>query len=125
MKLLFVYNANSGKINSALDIAHKLISPKTYQCNLCTLTHGTFKERDEWASFKQSNLAEMRFLHKDEFEKDFPQAVAYPIILRLSDEQKNTLSTFMDSAEINSLRDSTALIQRITDKIDADSQSPS
>ena len=34
MKLIFVYNANSGKLSAALDIAHKIISPSTYQCRL-------------------------------------------------------------------------------------------
>ncbi|NJM95354.1 MAG: GTPase, partial [Acaryochloridaceae cyanobacterium CSU_5_19] len=41
-RLIFVYNANSGGINTALDIAHKLLSPSTYRCNLCRLTHDTF-----------------------------------------------------------------------------------
>ncbi len=38
--LLFVYNADSGLVAGLFDSAHKLLSPSTYQCQLCTLTHG-------------------------------------------------------------------------------------
>ena len=32
MKLIFVYNAESGKLNTLFDIAHKVIKPETYKC---------------------------------------------------------------------------------------------
>ncbi|WP_241234677.1 hypothetical protein [Nonlabens ponticola] len=57
-KLIFVYNANSGRINSWLDSAHKIISPSTYQCKLCELTHGAFTEHDEWSRFRESLAGE-------------------------------------------------------------------
>ncbi len=31
MKIVFVYNANSGLMNTVLDIGHKIISPDTYE----------------------------------------------------------------------------------------------
>ena len=34
---LFVYNAKSDKLHKYLDFAHKIISPKTYACDLCSL----------------------------------------------------------------------------------------
>ena len=79
-KLVFVYNADSGLFNTVTDIAHKIMSPKTYSCHLCSLTHGYFKVRDTWVTFLQSIDAECEFLHRDElFEKyaiadaDLPQ----------------------------------------------------
>ena len=42
--LLFVYNAKSGIANVLVDISHKLLSPETYSCNLCVITHNTFIE---------------------------------------------------------------------------------
>ncbi len=45
MDLIFVYNADSGKLNVLFDVGHKIVSPGTYKCDLCTLTHGTFTER--------------------------------------------------------------------------------
>ncbi|MDP5100229.1 MAG: GTPase, partial [Nonlabens sp.] len=94
-KLIFVYNANAGKINSLLDSAHKLISPGTYDCKLCELTYGVFKEDVDWIRFRESvkttnpNL-QLEFLHKDEFEKQYwskwlPK-YDFPIILGMRDE---------------------------------------
>jgi hypothetical protein len=40
MKLLFVYNADSGLFNSIAEAAHKIVSPQTYRCDLCRITYG-------------------------------------------------------------------------------------
>ena len=71
MKLVFVYNADSGIFNSLTDIAHKLFSPSTYQCNLCNLTHGYFKAHEEWTTFLKDLDAEIEFLHRDEYVKQY------------------------------------------------------
>ena len=65
--LIFVYNADSGLFNTITDIAHKILSPTTYTCNLCALTHGHFKVREEWVSFLETLDADCEFLHRDEF----------------------------------------------------------
>ena len=44
MKLIFVYNAGSGKLNALFDMAHKIVSPTTYECSLCALTHDAFQD---------------------------------------------------------------------------------
>jgi hypothetical protein len=118
-KLIFVYNANAGKINSLLDSAHKLISPGTYDCKLCELTYGVFKEDVDWIRFRESvkttnpNL-QLEFLHKDEFEKQYwskwlPK-YDFPIILGMRDEVQDYndgfgtnlgLDVFMDATEMN------------------------
>ncbi|MBF0256327.1 MAG: hypothetical protein HQL47_07670 [Gammaproteobacteria bacterium] len=64
--LLFVYKADSGLFNTASDIAHKLISPQTYACNLCALTHGYFSMRKDWAGFLQQLDLPCEFRHRDE-----------------------------------------------------------
>lgn len=92
MKLLFVYNANSGKFNAMLDIAHKAISPSTYQCSLCAITHDTFSVKSEWDSFKQSTSHDMEFLHKDEFESRYNERYEYPVILEMDGGIKVLLS---------------------------------
>jgi hypothetical protein len=71
MKLVFVYNADSGVFNTLSDIAHKLISPETYQCNLCNLTHGYFQAHEEWTTFLDDLDADIDFLHRDEFVKQY------------------------------------------------------
>lgn len=71
--LMFVYNADSGLFNTMADIGHKIFSPETYECALCALTHGYFKERGEWREFVEGLGAECQFLHRDEFVKRYPQ----------------------------------------------------
>lgn len=99
MKLLFVYNADSGMLNTAKDIGHKLFSPQTYDCFLCSLTHGTFRENPQWKTFRENSATEMQFLHRDEFEKEFNKKVEYPVILKQADSlevaiSKETLGSF-------------------------------
>ena len=65
-KLIFVYNAGSGLFNSLGDSVHKLVSPETYECNLCRLTYGLTSMRDEWREFVESLDMKVEFLHKDE-----------------------------------------------------------
>ncbi len=122
-KLIFVYNANSGKINAYLDMAHKIVSPSTYQCRLCDLTYGVFKENVEWARFRESELTKnkvqtMEFLHIDEFEKKYRSKwlpkYDYPVILQTSN---NELEIFMDAAEMKTINTTESLIASITNKL--------
>ena len=80
MKLIFVYNADSGLANTVKDIGQKLFSPQTYGCLLCSLTHGTFRENPKWKSFRESAGTEMLFLHRDEFEQQYGKKLDYPVI---------------------------------------------
>ncbi len=70
--LIFVYNADSGLFNTMADIGHKIFSPETYACSLCALTHGYFSERDSWRTFIEGLDTECRFMHRDEFHRQFP-----------------------------------------------------
>lgn len=65
-QLIFVYNADSGLFNTVTDIAHKILSPGTYACRLCALTHGHFTVREEWVAFLKMLDADCEFLHRDE-----------------------------------------------------------
>ena len=78
-QLLFVYNADTGLFNTVTDIAHKLLSPSTYSCNLCALTHGTFQMREEWVNFLETLEADCEFLHRDEFVKAHPGRADVPL----------------------------------------------
>lgn len=71
MKLIFVYNAESDFISKTLDFAHKIISPTTYQCDLCALTHDNFGEKKAWKEFRENHKVAMEFLYKSEFEKRY------------------------------------------------------
>lgn len=71
-KLIFVYNAKSGRMHALVDMAHKIFSPKTYPCHLCDITYGVFSIRKEWEEFLNSVPVPCVFLHSDEFEKMYP-----------------------------------------------------
>lgn len=86
--LIFVYNADSGLFNTLADIGHKLLSPDTYRCDLCMLTHGVFTEREQWRAFVESLPLPCRFLHRDEFRREFPEVNAdLPAVFLLQHDQ--------------------------------------
>ena len=122
-KLIFVYNANSGKLNAWLDSAHKIVSPSTYNCRLCDLTYGVFKENEEWIRFRESelirnNVEQMEFLHIDEFEKKYKSKwlpkYDYPVILTATDQG---LEIFMSATQMSEIKTTTDLIKNITAKL--------
>ena len=69
--LVFVYNADSGIFSAAADIAHKVLSPKTYRCNLCALTHSMFGMRKSWQEFLNTLEIPLEFLHADELQNRY------------------------------------------------------
>ena len=109
MKLIFVYNADSGMLNTVKDISHKLFSPQTYDCFLCSLTHDTFKENPEWKTFRSSSSTEMEFLHRDEFEQKYGQKMDYPLVLK----QTDTLETVISKDTLASYSSLNDLIQAV------------
>jgi hypothetical protein len=112
MDLIFVYNADSGKLSALFDAGHKIVSPDTYKCNLCTLTHGTFTERKAWKAFRESASLNLVFLHKDEFERRFENTFSYPIVLR----REKALEVFISTEELNAMSNPEELIELITER---------
>lgn len=111
-KLIFVYNARSGTVNALLDAGHKLISPATYSCNLCALTHSTFSEKDVWKDFRNSLAIETEFLHSDEFEKAFASKFGhrfdYPIVLA---SVAGELQSLITTGVLNEIKEVSSLIE--------------
>ena len=66
-KLLFVYKAKSNLLNPVFNYAHKIISPSTYECKLCKLTHDNFSEKESWLTFKKEYKTPIEFFHKNKF----------------------------------------------------------
>lgn len=99
-KLLFVYNADSGRWNGYLDMAHKIFSPATYPCSLCDLTHGVFKIRPMWADFVAEPPVPFEFLHRDEFEAAFPdlKKTVLPVVFKVGG---GAVSVFILSEELS------------------------
>jgi len=98
--LLFVYNADSGIFNTLSDIAHKILSPDTYECNLCAITHSHFSMRKPWADFLGTLNVELEFLHRDELDKQYgKQDATLPAIF--FKKKDNELTVAITAEEIN------------------------
>lgn len=111
-KLVFVYNADSGLFNTVTDIAHKIISPKTYSCNLCSLTHGYFSIRDSWVKFLQQLDVECEFLHRDElFSKYAIENTELPVIYENIDGRIEVWVTKEKIEQFNSVDELMAFIK--------------
>lgn len=119
-KLLFVYNADSGLRNLIIDSAHKILSPKTYDCNLCQITFGAFTENGIWKEFRKKSKLQMDFLHKDEFKKayasKFEHQFTFPIVLA---ETENELEVLIKTEEMNGLNTAEELIRLIDERIES------
>lgn len=114
MKLLFVYNANSGKLNALFDTGHKLFNPATYPCSLCTLTHDAFSENKIWKTFRTKTNLDMEFYHKDEFENVFPNVrLLYPTVLKRENHQ---ITTVLTPEVLNDIKTVEDLIERLKAK---------
>lgn len=107
-QLVFVYNADSGMFNTLTDIAHKVFSPQTYECNLCAISHSYLSERSEWKEFIQdlNGLgevgAECAFLHRDEFLKKYSsEEKNFPVIFELQDDE---LKASLSAEKINACK---------------------
>ena len=119
-KLVFVYNANSGIVNSWMDIAHKVIRPSTYDCNLCALTHGSFREKRAWKNFKKKFEYDLEFYHKDEFLQKFKSkwlpAYDFPIVLVTDGTSMYPLLTANDFLEIQTVEELIESLKTLTQR---------
>ncbi len=119
-KIVFVYNADSGRRNAILDSLHKVLQPSTYNCNLCDITFGILNEKKEWKEFRTAYKGDMEFLHKDEFQKAYASKFGYrfsfPIVLA---EVSGIFEVMIGTEELNSLPDATTLIDLIKARVPA------
>ena len=113
--LVFVYNADSGLFNTVTDIAHKIISPSTYSCNLCSLTHSYFTVRKEWTDFLSTLDVDLEFLHKDELKNKYGlDDIPLPVILIKHDDK---LDVWMSKNDINTCLDVDSLKKQIAARL--------
>jgi len=77
MEIQFIYNAKNGLANSIFDLAHKIISPDTYECNLCKITHGAFTENKKFKELKEKY--NITLWHIDDYERNIRRYL-YPYI---------------------------------------------
>jgi len=100
--LIFVYNADSGVFNLLSDVAHKIFSPQTYNCNLCAITHGNFGIKNEWREYLKTLPVPFEFLHADEFKSEYKiENAKLPAIFK---KETDGIEKFIDADAINDCR---------------------
>ena len=113
--LIFVYNADSGLMNTLLDIGHKIVSPQTYACHLCALTHSTFSMRDEWKRFVAELGVPIEFLHRDELAQRYGiKDIALPVVFR---KTNGPLQQWISREEISACRSLDDLKRLVQNKL--------
>ncbi|HUO85390.1 MAG TPA: hypothetical protein VM534_09780 [Thermoanaerobaculia bacterium] len=63
-KLLFVYNADSGKWSAFVDSAKKLFRIQGW--TLCSITHGLAGEKEQWRDCRDEIGVPVDYVHRDE-----------------------------------------------------------
>ena len=114
--LIFIYNAKSGLVQAALDWGHKIISPKTYQCSLCSLTYGNLGKYNKWSKFLKSLNLNKSFVYDDQLgDIGFYANEPLPCIFLGLD---NNYSLLITSNELNHCKNLESLIELIKKRID-------
>ncbi|MDT8410840.1 MAG: GTPase [Vicingaceae bacterium] len=108
VELIFIYNAKSGSVNSLIDISHKIISPSTYPCSLCSITHGNFGAKEQWKNFLNELNVNATFLYKNQLQKISFKPNQVPCVL-LKTEQEN-IQEIITAEELNSFSTLSELI---------------
>jgi thioredoxin-related protein len=112
-ELIFVYNAKSGFINSVIDYTHKIVSPKTYNCNLCYLTYDNLGKIKKWNNFIQSLGIPVHFKYLDNIEGfDINKNYSFPAVFT------GGKKLLINSQEINDCKSIDELIDLVKNKID-------
>ncbi len=115
-EIILVYNAWGGIYPGLVDFVHKEFFPKSYPCNLCYQTFGTFSMKKEWRLFIDSLPYKKTELHKDNFQRRFePENLQLPVVLLSDGEQVQIL---LSAAELNQYKSLEELVAAIKEKVE-------
>ena len=113
-ELIFIYNAKSGIVNEFLDLAHKIISPSTYNCNLCAISYGNFTMKKKWSDYISSLPVRSTFTYKDKVSEYGYDNIKLPSIIF---QDKSKSKVILSSEEINKLKKIDQLINILSDRL--------
>lgn len=106
--LIIAYNASGSLVSKLTDHAHKMLSPSTYPCALCRLTHGLTRAYPEWeAALKRWN-GPIEFLHHEGFHSKYGSGHQLPLI---GIEANGELSILIGASELSTIDSLDELIQ--------------
>lgn len=92
-RIILVYNEGNGLFDAVSGWSHKLLSPATYQCALCQVTFGLTGMLVPWKNYIEMLPFPVKFLHRDEFRRQFPAhgTLSLPVILAEKSGQTDVL----------------------------------
>ena len=111
-ELIFIYNAKSGIANAFIDWGHKIISPNTYNCNLCSITYNNLGKEKKWKDFLENINAHSRFYYIDHVKKlgFVDEKIELPCVYL---NKKNEFKLIINSHEMNAFDNVEELINRL------------
>jgi hypothetical protein len=71
VELIIVYNAESGFFNSVSSSVHKFVSPETYSCQLCRVSHGLTGMLVPWKTYLERLPVLVRSYHRTQYREAF------------------------------------------------------
>lgn len=114
VKFILVYHAKGDLFSKIGDLTHKIISPGTYKCDLCAITHGHFRKKKEWRQFLNQHEENIDVHHSDEFNELYNYCIdSLPVILK---KDKN-IESLIGSTELKTMNTS-ELISRLKEEIE-------
>lgn len=111
-RLVMVYNANAGILAGVMDSVHKIVSPSTYDCQLCAVTYGLTSMKREWKAFLDETGMELLFHHRPDFRAAFPAAADWPLPL-VAVEQGGVLTPLVSAEDFRTIPDLPSLIREV------------
>ena len=99
-RLVFVYNADGGRLAGLKDMFHKILSPSTYSCSLCAITYGATSMQPQWREFIRKLPVPVDFLHRDEFIRDYPQWARHPLPAAYAVSEDGALTSLIEMSEM-------------------------
>ena len=114
LELIFIYNAKSGVVNELIDFAHKIVSPETYDCNLCAISYGAFSMKKKWSTYIETLPFKSTFTYKDKFSKNGYSNIKFPSVFIRNNEK---LDEIISATEINEIKNLDQLIGLLNQKL--------
>jgi hypothetical protein len=115
-EIVLVYNADGGMFAALMDSVHKVVSPATYSCPLCKVSHGAVSMRFEWRNFLGQLPNRKIFYHRDEFNKLYPDS-PYELPAIFLGEATGELSVLIGRLEMERLDDVEDLIALMKERL--------
>ncbi len=99
-----MYNTKSDVWTKYWNNIHKIISPETYPCSLCRLTHNNFSEKKKWKDFRKNTHFDFLFMYKNEFLELYSgnnfKNIKYPIVF---EKETKDLKVVLDAEKLASI----------------------